>query len=57
MFDQIWPIFGTAEIDNEDTLKVCREITKVTDLNLGFFLADGGIPSVKYSSEILKLSI
>ncbi len=34
---------ATAKIDNEDTLKVCRKITKITDLNLGFFLGNGGI--------------
>ncbi len=32
-----------VEINSKDTLKVCRKITKITDPNLGIFLAMGRI--------------
>ncbi len=34
---------AAAEINNKDTLKVCRKSTKITDPNLGLFLAMGRI--------------
>ncbi len=54
--NSIWPVFGAAEIDNEDTLKVCMKITKITDLNLGFF---EGMGDSEYEIPVrtFKLSI
>ncbi len=34
---------AAAKINYKDTLKVCRKITKITDSNVGFFLAMGWI--------------
>ncbi len=47
-FDPIsWPpiafLLAAAKINNIDTLKICRKVTKITDPNLWFFLAMGRI--------------
>ncbi len=34
---------AASEINNTDTLKVCKKITKITDPNLGFFVSTGRI--------------
>ncbi len=34
-------LWAAAEINNKDTLKLCKKITKITDPNSVFFLGDG----------------
>ncbi len=41
-----------AKINNKDTLKVCRKITKITNPNCGFFLGDGANLRMKFLAEL-----
>ncbi len=59
IFNPIRPNFGAmdsylqsaAKINNKDTLKVCRKITKITDPNLGFFLSYGANLKMKFPAQ------
>ncbi len=47
IFDQISELpldflLAAVEINNKDTLKVCRKIMKISDPNLGFFFLTMG---------------
>ncbi len=43
---------AAAEINNKDTSKVGRKITKITDLNLEFFFGDWANSRMKFPAEL-----
>ncbi len=51
-FYPIWRNFEAAAKINNDILKECRNITKITDPNLGFFLVKERIPRKKFLQNL-----